>query len=139
MDIEELRNCLVGAVNGIYGPVLDKFGAAITKKNLKDASEEEKESFVRRLKEEQLKKFDGRFSHLTDRVIVDYKFIREHDEIMSSFKSAEELRQGSKVADNHIQSVGNERSNLQEKTDECINKIEEDCEAILAYKLINHH
>lgn len=137
MDIDELRDCLVGAAVGTYEPLLDKLGSAITKKFLKDASQEEKESFVKRLKEDQIKKFDDRLSLIMNRVIVDYKFVREFDEIMGHFKSKEELKQDIEKANNHLQSVENERSILQRATDQAIDKLESLCEAILEHKLIS--
>lgn len=131
MDIRELGHMLTIATGEIYGKVLDKFGNKLTDKFLKDASQEERESFIRRLKETQTDKLRDRLTLIMNRILTDYYFINSFDEIMGPHKSLEELRQDNEIANNHLQSVENERSILQRDTDLAIDKLESLCEAIL--------
>lgn len=135
MDIYNLGHLLTIATGEIYGKVLDKFGTKMSEKFLKDASQEEKESFIKRLKETQVEKLTDRLTLIMNRILTDHHFIKSFDEIMSSCKSIEELKQDNEIANNHLQSVENERSILQRDTDMAIDKLETLCEAILEHKL----
>lgn len=115
----------------LYGKVLDKFGNRISEKFLKDATQDEKESFVRRMKEEQLEKLHDKMTLIMNRVLADHHFLKLHDEIMNSHRTIEELKQDIDIANNHLQSVENERSILQRDTDMAIDKLESLCESIL--------
>lgn len=136
MDIYDLGHLLTVATGEIYGKVLDKFGNKLTQKFLKDASQEDKESFVRRLKETQLEKLTERLTLIMNRILTDHHFIKSYEDIMSLYKPIEELRQDNEIANNHLQSVENERSILQRDTDMAIDKLEVLCEAILEHKLV---
>lgn len=136
MDIYDLGHFLTLRTGELYGKVLDKFGTKMSEKFLKEASQEEKDSFIKRLKEEQIEKLMDRLTLIMNRVLTDYHFIKSYDELMSPYKSNEELRQDNEIANNHLQSVENERSILQRDTDMAIDKLESLCEAILEHKLI---
>lgn len=131
MDIYQLGHSLTIATGELYGKVLDKFGTKMSEKFLKDASQEEKENFIKRLKEDQLEKLNDRLTLLMNRILTDHHFIKSHDELMSVYKSHEELKQEVEIANNHLQSVENERSILQRDTDMAIDKIESLSEDIL--------
>lgn len=136
MDIYDLGHLLTIATGEIYGNVLEKFGTKMTEKFLKDASQEEKESFKQRLKETQTEKLKDRLTLIMNRILTDHHFLKSYNEIMSPYKSIDELRQDNEIANNHLQSVENERSILQRDTDMAIDKLESVCEAILEHKLI---
>jgi len=108
----------------------------MSEKFLKDATPEERESFIERLKTAQVEKLTDRLTLIMNRILTDHHFIKSYDEIMSSYKSIEELKQDNEIANNHLQSVENERSILQRDTDMAIDKLETLCEAILEHKLI---
>lgn len=136
MDIYDLGHTLTIATGEIYGKVLEKFGTKLSEKFLKDATQEEKESFVRRLKETQIDKLRDRLTLIMNRILTDHHFLKSYSEIMGPCKSIEELRQDNEIANNHLQSVENERSILQRDTDVAIDKLESVCEAILEHKLV---
>lgn len=135
-NIYDLGHMLTVATGEIYGKVLDKFGKKMTDKFLKDASQETKDSFIERLKEAQADKLRDRLTLILNRILTDYHFIKSHDEVMGPCKPIEELRQDNEIANNHLQSVENERSILQRDTDIAIDKLESVCEAILEHKLV---
>lgn len=142
MDIYELGNLLTIATGEVYGKVLEKFGTKLSEKFLKDASQEEKESFIKRLKEAQVEKLNDRLELIMNRILTDHHFIKAYDELMDAYKPIDELRQDNEIANNHLQSVENERSILQRDTDTAIDKVESLCETILVeHKLItlNNH
>lgn len=120
----------------IYGNFLEKFGVKMSERYLKGATDEEKESFIKRLKENQLEKFMDRLTLIMNRVLTEHHFLEAYDDIMSSYKSIEELKQDNEIANNHLQSVENERSILQRDTDMAIDRLEVLCEAILEHKLV---
>lgn len=130
-DITDIININVIAATGIYQSVLDKFGKTLARKFLKDASDDEKETFIKRLKEAQSKKMDERLTLIMNRIHSDYIFIKSHEEIMSSYKTIEDLGQDIETSNNHLQSVENETSILQRDTDMAIDKLENICETIL--------
>lgn len=136
MDIYDLGHSLTSTTSEIYASILDKFGAALTKKFLKDATDEEKESFVRRLKESQVDKLTDRLTLLMNRILTDYHFVKTYEELMSPYKSLEDIKQDNEIANNHLQSVENERSILQRDTDMAIDKLENLCEAIMQHRLV---
>lgn len=135
-DIQDVGHMLTIATGEIYGKVLEKFGTKISEKFLKDASQEEKESFIKRLKEAQVEKLQDRLTLIMNRILTDHYFLKSYNEIMSPCKSIEELKQDNEIANNHLQSVENERSILQRDTDMAIDKLESVCEAILEHKLV---
>lgn len=134
-DIYDLGHMLTLATGEIYGKVLEKFGAKMTDKFLKEASQEEKDSFINRLKETQTEKLRDRLTLIMNRILTDHHFLESYDKIMSPCKSIEELRQDNRIANNHLQSVENERSILQRDTDMAIDKLECVCEAIIEANL----
>lgn len=136
MDLPDIGTSFTIATCEIYAKVLDKFGNKLTEKFLKDVSQEEKESFVKRLKDSQIEKLTERLSSIMNRILSDYQFIQGHNQIMAPYKTIDELKQDNEIANNHIQSVENERSILQRDTDLAIDKVESLCEAILEHKLI---
>lgn len=135
-DIYDLGHMLTIVTTDIYGKVLEKFGAKISSKYLKDASQEEKESFIKRLKETQIEKLRDRLTLIMNRILTDHHFLKSYNDIMSPYKPIEELRQDNEIANNHLQSVENERSILQRDTDLAIDKLESVCEAIMEHKLV---
>lgn len=132
----ELAEYIAAITIEIYKKVLDKFGASISRKFLKDASQEDKDAFVQRMKDDQIEKLTHRLQLIMNRTLTDYHFVDSYDDIMNNFKSIEELRQDNEIANNHLQSVENERSILQRDTDLAIDKVETICESILESKLI---
>lgn len=130
-DMYDLGNMLTIATGEIYEGILEKFGKKMTDKFLKDASQEEKDSFINRLKEVQTKKLHDRLTLIMNRLLTDVDFIKLHDEIMGPYKTIEELKEDNDIANNQLQSVENERSILQRDTDMAIDKLESVCEAIL--------
>ena len=50
---------------------------------------------------------------------------------MNGYKTIDELRQDNEIANNHLQSVENERSILQRDTDLAMDRLELICESIL--------
>lgn len=135
MDIYDLGHMLTIATTELYGKVLDKFGAKISEKFLRDASEEERESFVRRMKEDQIQKLTDRITLIMNRVLTDHHFLKSYDDILDSYKTIDELKQDNEIANNHLQSVENERSILQRDTDMAIDKLENLCESILEHRM----
>ena len=107
----------------------------MTETFLKNASQEEKESFIHRLKETQTEKLRDRLTLIMNRILTDHHFLESYDKIMAPCKSIEELREDTKIANNHLQSVENERSILQRDTDMAIDKLESVCEAIIEASL----
>lgn len=135
MDIYELGHSLTIATGEIYGKVLEKFGTKMSEKFLKDATQEEKECFIKRLKEAQIEKLTDRLTLIMNRILTDHHFVKSYDEIMAPYKSIDELKQDNEIANNHLQSVENERSILQRDTDMAIDRVESLCEAILEHKI----
>lgn len=135
IDLIDLGHVLTNITEEMYGRILDKFGAKMTEKFLKDASQEEKESFINRMKENQLSKLNDRMSLIMNRIAADHQFIQAYNKLMSPYKSIDELRQDNEIANNHLQSVENERSILQRDIDMTIDKLESLCEMILGHKL----
>lgn len=136
MDIYELGHAVTLMSTELYGKILDKFGRKMSEQFLKEASMEEKESFIKRMKEAQTEKLNDRLGLIMNRVLTDYHFLKSYNEIMKPYKSLEELKQDNEIANNHLQSVENERSILQRDTDMAIDKLEILCEAILEHKLV---
>lgn len=130
-DIYDFGHLLTTASGEMYGKVLEKFGKKMAEKFLMDASQEEKDSFIERLIATQKEKVIDRLTSIMNRILTDYHFIKFHDEIMEPYKTIERLRQDNEIANNHLQSVENERSILQRDTDMAIDKLESVCEAIL--------
>lgn len=134
MTIYDLGNQLTLTAAELYEKVLDKFGAKITQDFLKDATQEEKDSFIERMKKDQVDKLTDRLTLIMNRVLTDYHFIQAYDEMMEPHKSLEDLRRDNEIANNHLQSVENERSILQRDTDMAVDKLEILCESILERK-----
>lgn len=132
----EYGNSITFATIDIYKKILDIFGAKLTRKFLKDASQEEKDAFIQRMKDAQIDKLTARLDLIINRAMTDHHFLSSYNDIMSQFKSIEELKQDNDIANNHLQSVENERSKLQRATDLAVDKVECLCEAILEHKLI---
>lgn len=137
-DIYNFGHMLTIATGEIYSKVLDKFGKKITSKFLAEASQDEKDDFIKRLKDAQAEKLHDRLTLIMNRILTDYHFIKSHDELMEPYKSIEELRQDNEIANNHLQSIENERFILQRDTDMAIDKLESVCEAILEHKLVSN-
>lgn len=136
MDLIDLGDMLTIATTELYGKVLEKFGRKITKDFLKDATQEEKNSFIEKMKQNQIEKLRDRLELIMNRILIDHHFLKSYDEIMENYKSLDELRQDNEIANNHLQSVENERSILQRDTDMAIDKLEILCEVILERKLM---
>lgn len=135
MDIYDLGHMLTLVTTELYGKVLDKFGIKITEKFLKEATQEEKEDFIKRMKDVQTEKLTDRLTLLMNRVLTDHHFLKSYDDIMNTYKTIDELKQDNEIANNHLQSVENERSTLQRDTDMAIDRLETLCESILEHKL----
>lgn len=131
LDITERGQVIASVSVQIWSKILDKFGKGIADKFLKDISQEEKDSFVKRLKETQIEKFTDRLALIFNRTITDYHFLKSYKDIMRQHKTTDELKQDIEIANNHLQSVENERSILQRDTDMALDEIEIICEAIL--------
>lgn len=131
----DLGHMLSIATVEVYMKILDKFGKKLTSKFMNDASQEEKDNFVKRIKHSQEQLLYDRLSLIMNRILADYHFIKAHNEMMASCKSIEELRQDNEIANNHLQSIENERFILQRDTDMAIDKLESVCEAILEHKV----
>lgn len=136
IKIEDLGHLLTSITGEMYGKILDKFGAKMTEKFLKDASQEEKESFISRMKEAQISKLIDRMSLIMNRILADLQFIQGCNSLKDSYKSIDDLRQDNEIANNHLQSVENERSILQRDIDLTIDKLESLCELILGHKIV---
>lgn len=134
MTIHILGEHLTSTAAELYEKVLDKFGAKITEDFLKDATQEERNLFIERMKKDQVDKLTDRLTLIMNRVLTDHHFLRAFDEIMEPHKSLEDLRRDNEIANNHLQSVENERSILQRDTDMAVDKLEILCEAILERK-----
>lgn len=134
--LEDLGHLLTSITSEMYGKILDKLGAKMTEKFLKDASQEEKESFINRMKEDQTTKLVDRMSLIMNRILADLQFIQGCNKLKSPYKSIDELRQDNEIANNHLQSVENERSIFQRDIDMTIDKLENLCELILGHKLV---
>lgn len=134
-DICDLGHMLTIATGEVYMKVLDRFGQKLTSKFLKDASQETKDDFVQRLKESQREKLDNRLTLIFNRILTDYHFIKTHEEMIEPYKTIEELRRDNEIANNHLQSIENERFILQRDTDMAIDKLESVCEAILEHRI----
>lgn len=130
-NINDLGHILTITAGEIYATVLQKFGRKITDKFLKDATQEDKDSFIERLKEAQGEKLHDRLTLIMNRVLTDHHFIRQYDEVMEEYKSLEELKQDNEIANNQLQSVENECSILQRDIDVAVDKLEKICEDIL--------
>ena len=130
-NITDLGHILTITAGEIYATVLQKFGKKVTDKFLKDATQEEKESFIERLKEAQGEKLHDRLTLIMKRVLTDYYFMEQYDEFTRDYKSLEELRDDNEIANNQLQSVENECSILQRDIDVAVDKLEKICEDIL--------
>lgn len=126
-----MAECLASIIIDVYSRVLDDFGKCITKKFLKNSTEEEKESFVKRLKDAQIEKLTKRLQILFNRTSMDHHFIKSYEDIMSQFKSIEQLNIEYEIANNHLQSLENEGSILKRDLDAAIDKLESLCETLL--------
>lgn len=124
----DLGNALNAVTQDIYVKILHKFGNTMVEKFLKDATDEEKESFVERLKQTQKEKLRDRLSLLMNRILIDHDFIKHYNEL----KLIEGLRQDIEIANNHLQSVENERTILQRDIDHAIDKFEGLSEEIIS-------
>jgi transposase-like protein len=133
-DITDLGHILTITAGEIYAKVLQKFGKKVTDKFLKDASQENKDLFIERLKKTQGEKIHDRLTLIMNRILTDYHFIKQYDEIMDDYKSLDELRQDNEIANNQLQSVENECSILQRDIDVAVDKLEKICEDILEQK-----
>lgn len=136
MDISDVGHSFTLATCEVYAKVLDKFGNKLIDKFLKNVSQEEKESFIKRLKDSQIEKLTDRLNSIMNRILTDYYFIKAHKDIMNPYKTIDELKQDNEIANNHLQSVENERSILQRDTDMAIDKVESLSEAILEHRLV---
>lgn len=137
-DICDLGQMLNTATGEVYMKVLDRFGHKLTNKFLTDASQEEKDDFIKRLKDTQRQKLNDRLTLIMNRILTDYHFIKAHDEIMEPYKNIEDLRRDNEIANNHLQSIENERFILQRDTDMAIDKLESVCEAILEHRIVTN-
>lgn len=135
-DNDPLLSAFVATATQLYGGLLDKFGSNITKEAMKDASSEETEAFIKRLKDRQIQLTQEKLLLILSRIRTDQRFAESYDSIMKPFKRIEELREDNEIANNHLQSVENERSILQRDTDLAIDKLESVCEAILEHQLV---
>lgn len=131
MDIQDLGHMVTIATTEVYGHVLDKFSKKMEKYLSKDATEEERESFKKRLRDEQVDKMTDRITLLMNRALTDHNFLKNYNELMSNCKTASELRQDIDIANNHLQSFENDHSILKRDTDQAIDKVESLCELIL--------
>lgn len=116
----ELGNALNAVTQDIYAQVLHKFGTSMVDKFLKDASDQQKRSFVERLTQSQTEKLRERLGLLMNRIMIDHDFVKHYNEL----KLIEGLRQDIEIANNHLQSVENERTILQRDIDQAIDKFE---------------
>lgn len=131
-DVYDRGQIISSSICQLYALVLEKLGANLTKKFFKDATQEEKDSFINKLKERQIDQLSHRMEDIMNRILADHQFLEAYDKIMGPCKNIEELRQDNKIANNHLQSVENERSILQRDTDMAIDKLDTVCEAIMS-------
>lgn len=130
-EICELGQWLALETTQMYDKILDKLGTKMSEKFLKDADQETRDAFVERLKGSQKEKLTQRLTLIMNRILADHYFLNFHDKMMSQHKSIGELKQDNEIANNHLQSVENERSILQRDFDLAIERVESVCEAIL--------
>lgn len=127
-DVFNLGYIVTEATVSIYDKLLTKFGQKIAKKYLKDASQGDANNFVEKLRQSQVDKLRDRLTLLMNRVLSDNHFLKLSDSFLG-----DELKQANKIADNHLQSLENERSNLQRETDLSLEKIEDQCQRLMEH------
>ena len=125
-NITDLGHVLTVTACEIYAQVLEKFGLKITSKYLKDSSQEDKEEFIKRLKEQQTEKLQQRLTLILNRVVTDHDLLEQLKE-----KSLDASREEYEIINNQLQSVENECSNLQRDTHYFIEKLEKLSEEIM--------
>lgn len=134
MDIVEVGHSITLAACELWAKVLEKFGKHVTEDCLKDATKEEKDAFIDRLKQAQTHMLSDRLNTIFNRVLIDYHFVRGANEIMAS--AAGDLKQDIEILNNQLQSIENESSTLQRDIDTAVDKLEELSEELLRHKII---